>query len=102
MDKGIDCVIITLGSKGAYVATRDFAITSPYPDGKVVDTTGEGDSFMGGFLYKMSHDNKKPCELTIDDVKEYAEFANKVATIVVGKRGAINAMPSLEDVINFK
>lgn len=102
MDKGIDCVIITLGSKGAYVATRDFAITSPCPDGKVVDTTGAGDSFMGGFLYKMSHDNKKPCELTKEDITEYAEFANKVATIVVGRRGAINAMPSMEEVLNFK
>lgn len=102
MDKGIDCVIVTLGSKGAYIATRSADVLSPCPDGKVVDTTGAGDSFMGGFLYKMSHDNKKPCELTIEDVKEYAEFANKVATIVVGKRGAINAMPSLEEVINFK
>lgn len=102
MDKGIDCVIVTLGNKGAYIATRDADITSPCPDGKVVDTTGAGDSFMGAFLYKMSHDNKKPCELTKEDITEYAEFANKVATIVVGRRGAINAMPSMEEVSNFK
>lgn len=99
MDKGIDCVIVTLGSKGAYVATRDASITSPCPDGTVVDTTGAGDSFMGGFLYKMSQNNKKPCELTKEDITEYAEFANKVAGIVVGRRGAINAMPSLEEIV---
>ena len=102
MEKGIDCVIVTLGSKGAYIATRDADVTSPCPDGKVVDTTGAGDSFMGAFLYKMSQDNKKPSELTRDDIPEYSEFANKVATIVVGRRGAINAMPSIDEVINFK
>lgn len=102
LEKGIDCVIVTLGSKGAYIATRDFDITSPCPDGKVVDTTGAGDSFMGAFLYRMSHDNKSPHELTKDDITSYAEFANKVATIVVGRRGAINAMPSMEEVLNFK
>ena len=102
MDKGIDCVVITLGSKGAYIATRNADVTSSCPDGKVVDTTGAGDSFMGAFLYKMSHNNKKPCELTKEDITEYAEFANKVATIVVGRRGALNSMPSMEEVLNFK
>ena len=102
MDKGIDCVIVTLGSKGAYIATRDANVLSPCPQGKVVDTTGAGDSFMGAFLYKMTQDNKKPCELTKEDITEYAEFANKVATIVVGRRGAINAMPSMDEVLKFK
>ena len=99
MDKGIDCVIVTLGGDGAYVATRDAEITSPCEMVTVVDTTGAGDSFMGAFLYKMSYDNKKPGKLTKEDIKEYANFANKVATIVVGRRGAINAMPSLDEVI---
>ena len=57
---------------------------------------------MGAFLYKMSHNNKKPCELTKDDITEYAQFANKVATIVVGRRGAINAMPKMDEVLNYK
>ena len=96
INKGIDCVIITLGGDGAYVATRDAEITAPCEKVKVVDTTGAGDSFMGAFLYKMSQDNKKPCELTKEDIQEYAKFANKVAGIVVGRRGAINAMPSLQ------
>ncbi len=101
MGKGIDCVIVTLGSKGAYVATRNADVLSPCPDSKVVDTTGAGDSFMGAFLYKMSQDNKKPYQLTKEDITEYAKFANKVATIVVGRRGAINAMPSMEEVLKL-
>jgi len=102
MDKGIDCVIITLGSKGAFVRVKDGFVVSPCPDAKVVDTTGAGDSFMGGFLYRMSKDNKKPCELTVDDIKSYADFANIVGTICVTRRGAIKAMPTLDEVKNFK
>ncbi|MBR0277724.1 MAG: carbohydrate kinase [Clostridia bacterium] len=102
LNRGIDCVIITLGSKGALVRIKDGYIISKCPETKVVDTTGAGDSFMGGFLYRMTKDNKKPCYLTLDKVKEYAEFANIVGTICVSRRGAIKAMPSLEEVKNFK
>lgn len=98
LDKGVSCVIVTLGKDGAYAATQGFAARFPCPDGKVVDTTGAGDSFMGGFLYKMAQNKKRPSELTANDITEYATFANKVATICVGRRGAINAMPTLDEV----
>lgn len=101
LEKGVDCVIVTLGSKGAYVATNNANITAPCVKTNVIDTTGAGDSFMGGFLYKMSQNNKKPCELTEADIKEYAEFANRVAAICVSRRGAISAMPSMEEVLNL-
>ncbi len=98
LSKGLSCVIVTLGSKGAYIATKEASCLSPCAEAKVVDTTGAGDSFMGGFLYKMSQANKKPCELTSEDLVEYAAFANRVAAYCVSRRGAIAAMPSLEDV----
>lgn len=99
LDLGISCVIVTLGSKGAYVATRASSVLSPSVETKVVDTTGAGDSFMGGFLYKMISNNKTPDTLTKSDIEEYAKFANTVASICVSKRGALNAMPTLDDVL---
>lgn len=96
--KGISCVIVTLGGKGAYVATKEISVTSPGINVKVVDTTGAGDSFFGGFLYKMTQDNKKPSELTYKDLGEYAKFANAVASIVVTRRGALNSMPTMAEV----
>lgn len=98
LNKGIACVIVTLGDKGAYVATKEGAVLSPCLKSKVVDTTGAGDSFMGGFLYQMSRDNIRPQDLDIDHIKAYAEFANRAASVCVGRRGAIQAMPSLEEV----
>ena len=101
IEKGISCVIVTLGSKGAYVATAASSVISPCPEIKVVDTTGAGDSFMGGFLYKMAENNKNPSNLTADEIKEFSDFANVVATLCVSRRGAINAMPTMSEVLNF-
>ena len=101
LELGISCVIVTLGSKGAYVATKDSSVLSPCRETKVVDTTGAGDSFMGGFLYKMISDNKTPDTLSQSDIEEYSKFANTVASLCVSKRGALNAMPSLVDVLKY-
>ena len=98
LEKGISCVIVTLGSKGAYVATKEISVTAPSRTVTVVDTTGAGDSFFGGFLYKMCHDNKKPSELTFKELGDYARFANAVASIVVTRRGGVNSMPAMNEV----
>lgn len=47
-------VLITLGEKGSFVYLQDQqeAYVSGYSS-KVVDTTGAGDSFMGGFYIRF-------------------------------------------------
>ena len=97
-EAGIPCVIVTLGGSGAYVATNEGAVFVKGRSVSVKDTTGAGDSFFGGFLFCMIRDGKKPGELNIKDINEYAEFANAVASIVVGRRGGILSMPSLPEV----
>lgn len=99
LNQGISCVIVTLGSEGAYIATKSDAITIPSVSTSVVDTTGAGDSFMGGFLFKMTRDNKTARELCAKELKEYGEFATRVASKCISKKGAINAMPTLEELI---
>ena len=99
LTKGISVVIVTLGKDGALIVTNDGQIKSlPAPCEKVVDTTGAGDSFMGGFLFKMTNDGLTPKDITLEKAKEYADFANKVAAYCIQRRGAINAMPSYDDV----
>ncbi len=41
---------------------------------------------------------KKCEELSLKEVKEFADFANKVAGFCVGRRGAINAMPFINQI----
>ena len=59
---------------------------------------GAGDSFWGGFLYKVSTAEKHLDELTQEDLKEFARFGNAVASLCVEKKGAIPAMPELAQV----
>ncbi len=56
LECGPRVVVITLGGEGCAVATRDADRTSrhscqAFTDTGVVDTTGAGDAFHGGFLY---------------------------------------------------
>ena len=99
-EKGIKIVLITLGGKGAYISVGKSSAIIPTKATTVVDTTGAGDSFLGGFLYKLLFDNAGKLDLSFDKAKEYVAFANSVAGLCVTKRGAIPAMPSLDEVLN--
>ena len=98
LDQGVSCVVVTLGSEGALLCTKEFSVRMPARAAEVVDTTGAGDSFWGGLLYCMSRDRLHPGKLTQEKAEEYLAFANTVAGLCVGKRGAIPAMPSKEEV----
>lgn len=97
-EKGISCVIITMGEKGAYVSANGKSVIVNGIKTNVVDTTGAGDCFVGAFLYSVVSNGKRPEDLCESDLKEYASFANKAASVCVSRRGAINAMPTKEEV----
>ncbi|MEE8886846.1 MAG: carbohydrate kinase [Eubacteriales bacterium] len=99
LDKGVKCVVITLGGDGSMVCTKDFSVTAPALKGKAVDTTGAGDSFWGGFLYCLASNKVRPENLTKEQAEDFALFANSVAGLCVQKRGAIPAMPEKEAVL---
>jgi sugar/nucleoside kinase (ribokinase family) len=50
LDRGVGCVAVTLGARGALVVTAEETIPVPAFDVPVVDTTGCGDAFSAGFL----------------------------------------------------
>ncbi|NCB92131.1 MAG: carbohydrate kinase [Clostridia bacterium] len=98
--QGVSCVVVTLGRDGALLKTKDIQVQAKGKDRKAVDTTGAGDSFWGGLLSRIALNNVKPGELTKEQAEEYLNFANAVAGLCVEKRGAIPAMPTLEQVMN--
>lgn len=98
--QGVGCVVVTLGKEGALLKTKQIAVREKGKDSKVVDTTGAGDSFWGGLLYKIAMSGRKPDELSRDQASEFVRFANAVAGCCVEKRGAIPAMPTMEEVRN--
>ena len=54
VERGVGCVAVTQGAKGALVVTADETIEVPAYDIDVVDTTGCGDAFSAGFLRGLS------------------------------------------------
>lgn len=89
-DKGIEQVIITLGSKGALYNRKNEIILKPVPKVKVVDTTAAGDAFTGAIAVSLS----KGCS-----IDEAIDFANMAGTLTVTRRGAQLSLPELREVM---
>ena len=97
--QGVKVVVVTLGGNGAYVYGREGGVMVPgFPVSHVVDTNGAGDSFWGGFLYQVNASGKRPEELTKEELTEFTRFGNAVASLCVENKGAIPAMPTMEQV----
>lgn len=97
--QGVKIVAVTLGHKGAYIYGKDGGCVVPgFEVTQIGDTNGAGDSFWGGFLYQIIGSGKRLEELTKDDLVKFARFGNAVASLCVEKKGAIPAMPTLEQV----
>lgn len=88
-------VIVTLGSKGCFISqAQDYAVLPACADIKVVDTTGAGDAFCGGFAAGM---------VTFSgDIVAAAKFANSVAALSVTRRGTAPAMPRAREIARFR
>ncbi|MGN0287889.1 MAG: carbohydrate kinase [Atopobiaceae bacterium] len=98
IEQGAKAVVVTLGSKGAYVRSRDGEAVVPSFKTTVVDTTGAGDSFWGGFLCGYCESAKNPDELNVDDLRHFARIGNAVASLCVRGRGGIPSMPPRPEV----
>ena len=98
VDMGVPVVAVTLGADGALVCTKEGSIIVPGFKADMVDTTGAGDSFWGGFLKCLLESRKRPEEVSLQEAVEFAKYGNAVASLCVEKRGAIPAMPSVEKI----
>lgn len=93
---GIRLIFVTLGPAGAFYRFGDITGTSPTPTVKVADTNGAGDTFFGAALSRIAKLSDLT-ELTEDELKRIADFANRAASITTSRRGAIPAMPVLSE-----
>lgn len=96
LEKGVKFVIVTLGSKGAAVISKeDGQIVEAYKV-KAIDTTAAGDSFIGGLSSKLDIEN-----LSFENLLKAVKFANKVSSITVQRKGAQPSIARLEEVIEI-
>lgn len=73
--------IITLGPKGCLITTKKEQFYYPSISKNIIDITGSGDSFMGGFLSEY---------LNTNDLYESAKYGSAVASILISKTGGVN------------
>jgi fructokinase len=98
LDMGVKLAIVTLGPRGCYFRCAAGSGYMKTYNTKVVDTTGAGDAFLGGVLYRISRCGEPIGELKLETIRDILDFANAVGSMCAAKKGAIPAMPSLEEV----
>lgn len=87
---GVRNAVITLGAQGAFVKNRTSKALVPAVDaGPVVETTGAGDAFNGGFAVALA----EGCDLA-----EAARFGCAVAGLSVTRPGTAPSMPHRAEV----
>jgi sugar/nucleoside kinase (ribokinase family) len=91
LEWGANIAIVTLGSEGSIIFTRNGILYVPAYPTQVVDTTGAGDVYCAGFLYEY---------LKTKDVHSAARFAAAIASLLIEQTGGVlsSRMPSLAQV----
>lgn len=90
IEMGVETAIITLGAQGALYHSKTESVLVPiFKAGPVVETTGAGDAFNGGFAAAIAK-GMTPLEAV--------RFGSAVAGISVTRAGTAPSMPSLDEV----
>lgn len=89
LDKGMKGILITLGPKGVFVATREKKEVVPAFNVTPVDTTAAGDAFNGALAVALAEGRT---------LFEAALFGNAAAAITTTKLGAQPSLPHRKDI----
>jgi ribokinase len=90
LSKGVGTALITLGARGALLHGKDRSILiDAFNAGKVVETAGAGDSFVGAFAAALA-EGKSP--------EDSARFGCAAAGISVTRPGTAPAMPKRSEI----
>ena len=88
-DKYNTDLIITLGSSGSLYHGKNENFLVEAKKVKAVDSTAAGDSYIGSLVYSLS---------TNKSLQESMKFASKVAAITISRKGAMGAIPYIDEI----
>ena len=93
LSAGCKLVIVKCGEEGAYIGNSNRIIfAQPITPKGLLDTTGAGDSFLGGFFYSYIKD------MNLEDNMRYAITS---AGLKVSARGGIQSQPNKNEVEKY-
>ena len=91
---GVPTLIVTLGRKGCFISEPHGHLFIPAHRGiRVVDTTGAGDAFCGGFAAGLVRHG--------GDIAAAARLGTAVAALSIMKPGTASAMPTQSELRRF-
>ncbi|GIU02206.1 ribokinase [Shewanella morhuae] len=88
--QGVGIVVITLGSRGAYVSSTDFTGLVPAINVQAIDTVAAGDTFNGALVVGLSEGMS---------IAAAVGFANAASAITVTRHGAQRAIPYRHEIL---
>ena len=92
LDSGVGTVILTLGARGALLATPEGMLTLRAHEVSVVDTTAAGDAFVAGFSVALAEGR---------NLAESVRWANACGALAVTILGAQPSLPTRSAVEAF-
>lgn len=91
---GCKNLIITLGKDGALVSTQDYKEIIETIPIKMKDATGAGDAFIGAVISQFLIMPDK-------DIRDIVKYANIVGGITTTRIGALESIPTIDEVNEF-
>ena len=86
-------ILITKGSTGSVLATKNESITIPALPIKIVDSIGAGDAYHGAFLY--THVGLEW------PLRKAGLFGSAAAALSCAKAGARDGLPTMDEIVRF-
>ena len=92
IEKGVGCVIVTLGAEGSLGMTKDQEVSVPAYPVQPVDSTAAGDAFNAAVVIALSEGN---------NLKKSMAFANAAGALTTTVMGAQRSLPSRFELDQF-
>ena len=99
-EAGVKLAAVTLGARGCYYRYKNGSGRLYTYDTKVVDTNASGDTFTAVMLAGLAEYSYDIDSISNDIMYHIMERANAGGAVCAAKRGAIYAVPSVEEIDN--
>ena len=96
---GISVTVLTKGGDGVKIFFDGKTVDIPALKSKVVDTTGAGDAFWGGFLSSLLRQGvRKISDLDMEKLETAGKYGAVSGGLCVQKHGGIPALPGTDEI----
>ncbi|MGG2467397.1 carbohydrate kinase [Paraclostridium bifermentans] len=91
---GCKNLVITLGKEGSMLVTKEKKVSIKTKQLEMKDATGAGDAFIGAVLAQILNEPSK-------NIEEIVKYANLVGGITTTKLGALESIPTWDEVKRY-